>query len=737
MAGAFSNHGHLETGTSMRPNQGNTAHVHPSLRQWMNNHPNRFGQVHHGNCAEVNTMSNYLWARDPHGAHTDQEWARQQLDGGRMTSHWANPIPPSRPGHREVAVGDYAEPCRNCQPLLQGLGVTAVRTPDHPHSIVGFGNYTGQEPESGHGGGRRRPNSSVVLGGDDAAVAEGHIGSSSVDGRHDAGTSVESVVLRDASGAERGRLFPPPGWGDKEIGVVREAFRSGAADARLAGGYSVVAHRGESGALLTRGPDGAVPVDEAGLGRLVVSSGAKTGDAWRQSRGVVLLTCDLNADGVSNFGDVLRENGFTGKVPDAVRGPVELFADGAVTEHGGRGHGTAPVRAGSSVKLGGAGASASVADRPHRTVPGIQPDDVRWLRLKDSSGRHIGMALASRARLDQDVKDLFRDASDYSVRAVRQEFRDSSGEVQKRDVLPAWADATQGARHRPFYLLLDGDEHGIDVPLVDGSSVRVPPSAFADMLMGTTQFWKTLGNNQRPLLVFTEGPRKDGPDSPSAQVGRRLDERTGPWWIHHYAGPHSFDVGPVLNLPEGAKPHVGAAPAASRLRHVQWDHLTDFPSADRSAPTPDVRDRMLDLSDAARRGLRDLGVRTGGSRPLVLHVDSPDGTFARLATNDMDAIDFGGKQLAEAWLSLPGIQRQLADDPNRKVVLLASGAGGRANFGGLGFDFSSALRERGIFTDVYALDGRVEIDRDAIRLPDGATLVPMSGLRSGDVHTTV
>ena len=145
MAGAFSNNGHLEVGTSMRPTQGNQANIHPSLQQWMDNHPNRFGETHHGNCAETNTMSNYLWSQDPHGHQTDQNWAQQQLDGGRMTSHWANPLPPQRPGQQQNQVGDYAAPCRHCNSLLSGLNVTPVQTPNHPHSIVGFGNYTGQE----------------------------------------------------------------------------------------------------------------------------------------------------------------------------------------------------------------------------------------------------------------------------------------------------------------------------------------------------------------------------------------------------------------------------------------------------------------------------------------------------------------------------------------------------------------------------------------------------------------
>jgi hypothetical protein len=133
MAGAFlAPDGTITGGTSMggRPN------IHPALQNYIDTHPSAHG-THHGGCVEVSLLSDHLWGLDPTGSHTNHQWAQQQLHGGTTSAHWG-PNDPSTP-NAHPPVGTYADPCRHCQALLPGLGVSPV-VPVHQPPTGMFGN---------------------------------------------------------------------------------------------------------------------------------------------------------------------------------------------------------------------------------------------------------------------------------------------------------------------------------------------------------------------------------------------------------------------------------------------------------------------------------------------------------------------------------------------------------------------------------------------------------------------
>ncbi|WAL66531.1 hypothetical protein ORV05_01550 [Amycolatopsis cynarae] len=140
-------------------------------------------------------------------------------------------------------------------------------------------------------------------------------------------SDVDFVPLVDGSGDVRGVFFPGPG----ESGVVQEAFRRGAGEP---GAYTTVMHHGEAGFSVWRKSDGQrVRLDEAGVVRLLNSTGLPNGPLWREKPELVVLSCRVAdpalGDRLGKLADLLRQDDYHGDV----RGPstrVEVLEDGTI-----------------------------------------------------------------------------------------------------------------------------------------------------------------------------------------------------------------------------------------------------------------------------------------------------------------------------------------------------------------------------------------------------------------------
>ena len=86
--------------------------------------PHKQGKIklpeHHGKCAEVANISEYLWKIDPNGRFTMKK-AQEALEG--MVSH-AIEISTRKP----QVHGEYKEACKSCIEILNDFNIKEYKT---------------------------------------------------------------------------------------------------------------------------------------------------------------------------------------------------------------------------------------------------------------------------------------------------------------------------------------------------------------------------------------------------------------------------------------------------------------------------------------------------------------------------------------------------------------------------------------------------------------------------------
>ncbi|MFC3456499.1 hypothetical protein [Amycolatopsis speibonae] len=367
-------------------------------------------------------------------------------------------------------------------------------------------------------------------------------------------------------------------------------------------------------------------------------------------------------------------------------------------------------------------------------VSKIRPDDVRWVSFENADGRRFGMGFAS----STDFAARLKSTTDHSLRAVVEISANAAGVGQRELSTQVWAAATDGARRRPLVLRLDSAGGKFEVPLTDGTVMSLPPEVTAQLMANSRMFQTlTAGSARPPLLVLTKTGRGVGAATgeETERLLTKLRALTGPWQTYSYTGMYSVDDEAMLNVPRGAEFVEGPPPTLAELVHVSSDDVFGFPVPGGAREPADETAVLTEFLDAVRNGIADLAGRWGSKKPLIVSVDSPDGTFARIGMRAGAVLEFGGKELGEMLLADPAFKRQLESDPGRPVLLVARNGGARVNFGQLGFDFAGALRARQFYTDVYAPSGAARIEAGGIVLGDRAGFVKVSVLRAGDVRT--
>ncbi|MGZ3146418.1 hypothetical protein ACVDFE_31375 [Lentzea chajnantorensis] len=385
--------------------------------------------------------------------------------------------------------------------------------------------------------------------------------------------------------------------------------------------------------------------------------------------------------------------------------------------------------------LGPSNSTVVLNDGYYEPVSQVRPSDVGWVPLTRNDGGLVGIGFATPGVLDGDVLRSMALSTDQSQRLVAEELKDADGHVVHHYRAGKWAPATTGARTRPVTLVGEHGQNGYTLPLVDGSTLPVDAEVAAHMLAGSALFRQATAGPVRPqLLLFThdESLPTGSVSGANAKLLATLRDLTGPVQGHDFGGRLKFSDEGALVIPHDARVEESGTPTASDVVSVAGGPVTGFPVAGLEAAT------IQDFADALRTGRTEgpTGPWAPGS-PLVVVVDSPDGTFVRVRSKAGAVLELGGGDLGRLWLSDSGSRAALEADPSRPVVLLANFAGTEANFGQLGFDFAGALHEAGFFTDVYAPDGAVEIRDDSVT-HDPATEFPLvSPLRAGDLQSVV
>ncbi|WP_186382862.1 hypothetical protein, partial [Amycolatopsis rhizosphaerae] len=393
------------------------------------------------------------------------------------------------------------------------------------------------------------------------------------------------------------------------------------------------------------------------------------------------------------------------------------------------------------LKLDAAGHSVPADSGSYEPVSEIRPDDVRWVPLKDSKNRQFGMGFASPVRLDTNLAATLTATSDHSLRAVTEVSTDAAGKVRSEETTTqAWAAATDGPRTRPVQLLLDSAGDDFLVPLTDGSTWRLGPAVTAELMAKSSAFQQlTSGPVRPPLIVLSLVEPAEMAAMSIANRGllAKLRALTGPWQTHTYYGSYSFTPHAMLTVPRGSEFVEGPPPSPGEVVRASWDNVFGFPVPGGMREPEAETEVLADFVDAIIHGTAELDGPWAPKNPLIVSVDSPDGTFARIATKSGAVLELDGRRLGRMLLADPDFGRQLRDDRERPVLLVARDGGARVNFGGLGFDFAGALRAEGVFTDVYAPDGAASIERDRIGTSGDTRFTLVSDLRAGDVRTSV
>ncbi|WP_206743480.1 hypothetical protein [Amycolatopsis lurida] len=393
------------------------------------------------------------------------------------------------------------------------------------------------------------------------------------------------------------------------------------------------------------------------------------------------------------------------------------------------------------LELDDAGYTVLENDGLFEDVAEIRPDDVKWKQLSGVDRRRFGMGFAHSAILTREEASTLRLTNDHSLRAVNETYTDATGKEFSKTSIQAWANQTDGLRTRPveIFLRVIGDK--FFVPLTDGSVWHLSPEVSAELVAKASAFRELTAGLTRPsLLVFskTSSSKAATVSDANRRFLAKLRAVSGPWQTYDYTGRYSIiDGRPILSVPGGSEFVEGPPPALAEVRHEASDGVFGFPVPGTLRHPAGERAALRVFIDAVREGTADLGGPWAPKKPLIVSVDSPDGTFARIATQTGHVLELDGRQLGRMLLADPGFRQRLEADPQRPVVLVARDGSTLGNFGGLGFDFAGALRAEGFFTDVYAPNGAARIDRNRIHTSEHTEFLPVSGLRAGDVRTEV
>ncbi len=367
----------------------------------------------------------------------------------------------------------------------------------------------------------------------------------------------------------------------------------------------------------------------------------------------------------------------------------------------------------------------------------IRPDDVAWISLESADGRRIGMGFASEKRLAQDLRSRALLMNDHTLRATFESFGfGDDGFPRRKYTMQAWAPATDGSRTRPVALLLDGQEGVFDAPLTDGSVRDFGPDRMAELVHGSSMFGLMTGGLVRPpLLVLTESPRVKNANlgGSNARLLVRLRELAGPREAYDYAGRYKFTSSMMVNLVRGGRFTESGVPTWQDVSLLAEESAWVFPVAGGELESGVVQN----LFDALDNGTATLNGPWGEEEPLVVVVDSPDGTYARITGKTGVVMELDGRKLGLLLLSDPLFRVALKTNQGRPVVLVARNAGARVNFGGLGFDLAGVLRANGFYSDVYAPPGNVGMEPDRTVADGEPGFVLVSELRAGDLRTQV
>ncbi|GLY54515.1 hypothetical protein Lesp01_81700 [Lentzea sp. NBRC 102530] len=376
-------------------------------------------------------------------------------------------------------------------------------------------------------------------------------------------------------------------------------------------------------------------------------------------------------------------------------------------------------------------------------VAEIQPDDVAWLPLYRADGSLLGASFDTEARQASGTVLNASQGTDESVRLVLEEHTEAGGLTDVRPKIALWADTTDGARLRPFELLLDADGEEFVVPLRGDGTVRVSPEEMAKLAYKSELFAKfQQGNGQPDVLLITNDPAADHASTSEAnrRFQARLRELGGPRRITAYAGPADHDATvSSLRVPQGAKFEQTFSSrkndkfslnAAAVRKSVSPAIVTStgsvfaFPLPGHEMPG------LRNLTSAVREGRFEPDAMTG-RRPLYVMADSPDGRHFRVSLHGGRELELSGADFGRMVLTHPVVRRELAADPDRPVVLVTTHSVTTPHFGDAAHDFAAALQEAGIYRDVYSWaspESRGDQDEE---------FALVSGLRDGDLDVEV
>ncbi|HEV7979118.1 hypothetical protein [Amycolatopsis sp.] len=167
---------------------------------------------------------------------------------------------------------------------------------------------------------------------------------------------IDFVPLRDAAGEVIGVGFPRAG----ETEILRTAFENNAGQDNE---FAVAVHHDTDGFAVTRRDGTEVRLDERGVVRLMRSAD----NGWQRNSSLVFLSCDVTSTELGALTDLVREQGFEGRVraPD---GRVEIGASGDVRVlDGGSFRDSAGTKQADSGTFDVSGGTVVFTPRPHLT----------------------------------------------------------------------------------------------------------------------------------------------------------------------------------------------------------------------------------------------------------------------------------------------------------------------------------------------------------------------------------
>ncbi|MFC9250444.1 WXG100-like domain-containing protein, partial [Amycolatopsis thailandensis] len=363
-------------------------------------------------------------------------------------------------------------------------------------------------------------------------------------------------------------------------------------------------------------------------------------------------------------------------------------------------------------------------------------DERRWQEMLGTHGERWGMAFATPERGGLRKEDYSRFDVHSMAEVADTTYEDDFGDRQQTTYSPApWSPELQPGRQRPFFLTLDAEGDSFLVPSgADGVEQAMSPEETARMVDAEPWFRTLKSAKIRPLLVVVvdnSGISGEATGRLTERFLSELDALSGPWLSIYTEGRAEFESGDV-GLPKSLQMRNGYGFRESGLPDLS--EVEHFSSGSVFGLVGDEIDVKI-LQGFAENVVSGKNVPKKWEErdPLVVVVDSKDGSFGRVVLAGNSLIELGGDRVARVLLSDPHFLESVREEPDRDLLLVAHRGGVQIKRGAMGFDFAGALRREGFFNRVFSPDGAVAIGREGLAVDRGVEWNEVSVLREGDV----